>query len=135
MLRFFFLIELKGCFCIISDYTYLFNIGWIRIRMDQELLPGSGTQKIQSWSWIWIRIRNKSFRIHNTAFHKLNFFLCSKQLSYTFAYSTICKFIKDTGISAYLAGYPISGRIGTGYKKGSDIQPAIKIYDASQCIL
>ena len=39
---------------------------WIRIqtRMDPELVPGSGsgTRKIQSW----IRIRNKSFRIHNT---------------------------------------------------------------------
>ena len=23
-------------------------MGWIRIRMDPELLPGSGTQKIQS---------------------------------------------------------------------------------------
>ena len=33
------------------------------IRMDPELLPGSGTRKIQGW----IRIRNKSFRIHNTA--------------------------------------------------------------------
>ena len=34
-------------------------MGWIRIRMDPELLPGygSGTQKIQSW------IRKKSFRI------------------------------------------------------------------------
>ena len=34
--------------------------------MDPELLPGSesGTQKIQSW----IRIRNNSFRIHNTAY-------------------------------------------------------------------
>ena len=63
MLRFFFLIEFKGCFCIISDYTYLINIGWIRIRMDPELLPGSrsGTRKIQSWIRIW----NKSFRIHN----------------------------------------------------------------------
>ena len=32
--------------------------------MDPELLPGSGsgTRKIQSW------IRNKSFRIHNTAY-------------------------------------------------------------------
>ena len=41
-------------------------MGWIliRIRMDPELLPGSGTQKIQSW----IRIRNKSFRIHNTGY-------------------------------------------------------------------
>ena len=58
------MIEFKGCFCIISDYTYLINIGWIRIRMDPELLPGSGsgTRKIQSW----IRIRNKSFRIRNT---------------------------------------------------------------------
>ena len=39
-------------------------MGWIRIRMDPELLPGSGsgTRKIQSW----IQIRNKSFRIHNT---------------------------------------------------------------------
>ena len=59
--------EFKGCFCIISDYThrYLINIGWIqiRIRMDLTLLPGSGTRKIKSW----IRIRNKSFRIHNTA--------------------------------------------------------------------
>ena len=34
---------------------YLINIGWIRIRMDPELLPGSGSRKIQSW----IRIRNK----------------------------------------------------------------------------
>ena len=33
---------------------------WIRIRMDPELLPGSGTRKIQSW------IQNKSFRIHNS---------------------------------------------------------------------
>ena len=37
-------------------------MAWIRIRMDPELLPGSGTRKIQSWIWI----RNKSFRIHNT---------------------------------------------------------------------
>ena len=37
---------------------------WIRIRMDLELLPGSGsaTRKIQSW----IRIRNDLFRIRNT---------------------------------------------------------------------
>ena len=42
-------------------------MGWIRIRMDPELLPGSGsgTQKIQSW----IRISNESFWIHNTAFN------------------------------------------------------------------
>ena len=42
---------------------YLANIGWIRIRMDPVLLPGSGsgTRKVQSW------IRNKQFRIHNTA--------------------------------------------------------------------
>ena len=41
-------------------------MGWIRIRMDPELLPGSwsGTRKIQSWIWI----RNKSFRIHNTGY-------------------------------------------------------------------
>ena len=41
-------------------------MGLIRIRMDQEILPVSGsvsgTRKIQSW----IRIRNISFRIHNT---------------------------------------------------------------------
>ena len=42
-------------------------MGWIRIRMDPELLPGSGTQKIQSW------IRNKSFRIHNTGLNKKKF--------------------------------------------------------------
>ena len=36
-------------------------MGWIRIRMDPELLPGSGygTRKIQSW-----------IRIHNTGFFK-----------------------------------------------------------------
>ena len=34
----------------------------IQIRMDPELLPGSGTRNLQSW----IRIRNKSFRIRNT---------------------------------------------------------------------
>ena len=56
------MIEFKGCFCIFPDYIYLINIGWIQIRIDPELLPGSGTRKIQSW----IRIRNKSFRIHNT---------------------------------------------------------------------
>ena len=41
-------------------------MGWIQIRLDQELLPGSGsgTWKIQNW----IRIRNKSFRIWNTDF-------------------------------------------------------------------
>ena len=33
--------------------------------MDPELLLGYGTQKIQSY----IRIRNKSFRIRNTAFY------------------------------------------------------------------
>ena len=35
-------------------YRYLNNIAWIRIRMDPELLPGSGsgsrTREIQSWS-------------------------------------------------------------------------------------
>ena len=39
---------------------YLNNMGWIRIRMDPELWPGSRFRKIQTW------IRNKSFRIHNT---------------------------------------------------------------------
>ena len=39
-------------------------MGWIRICIDPELLPGSGTRKIQSW----IRIRNKTFRIHNTGY-------------------------------------------------------------------
>ena len=29
LLEFFFFIEFKECFCIISDYTYLNNIGWI----------------------------------------------------------------------------------------------------------
>ena len=38
-------------------------MGWIRIRMDPELLPGSGFWKIQSW----IRIQNKSFRIRDIA--------------------------------------------------------------------
>ena len=55
--------EFKGVFLYYFGlYTYLINIGWIQICMDPELLPGSGDQKIQSW----IRIRNKSFRIHNT---------------------------------------------------------------------
>ena len=64
LLRFLFLIEFRGCFVLFRNIRYLINIGWIRIRMDLELLPGSGsgTRKIQSW----IRIRNKSFRIHNT---------------------------------------------------------------------
>ena len=46
---------------------YLNNMGWIRIRIDPELLSGSesGTRKIQSW----IRLRNKSFRIRNTGYH------------------------------------------------------------------
>ena len=39
-------------------------MGWIRIRMDPELLHGSGTRKLKSW----IRIRNTSFQIHNTVF-------------------------------------------------------------------
>ena len=45
------------------DFIYNFqiclnNMGWIRIRMDTELLPWSGTRKIQSW-----------IRIHNTVYH------------------------------------------------------------------
>ena len=45
-------------------FLYIINMTGIRIRIDPELLPGSGsgTMKIQSWIWI----RNKSFRIHNT---------------------------------------------------------------------
>ena len=58
--------NLRGVFVFFRNIgtVYLINIGWIRIR-DPELLPGSGsgTRIIQ----IWIRIRNKSFRIHNTA--------------------------------------------------------------------
>ena len=41
-------------------------MGWIRIRMDPELLPGFGTQKIQSW------IRNISIRIRNTGNNTVN---------------------------------------------------------------
>ena len=37
-------------------------MGWIRIRMDPKLLPGSGSGTLKIQSWIW----NKSFRIHNT---------------------------------------------------------------------
>ena len=36
-------------FLLLFLNTKLINIGWIQIRMDPELLPGSGTQKIQSW--------------------------------------------------------------------------------------
>ena len=58
------MIEFKGfCLQFPNIGTYLNNMGWIRIRKDLKFLPGSGTRKIQSW----IRIRNKSFRIHNTA--------------------------------------------------------------------
>ena len=55
------MIEFK-VFFLISKYSYLNNMGWIRIRMNPELLTGSEAQKIQSW----IRIQNKSFRIHNS---------------------------------------------------------------------
>ena len=44
--------------CIIIISKYFINKGWLRIRMDLELLPGSGTRKIQSWN------RNISFRFH-----------------------------------------------------------------------
>ena len=92
VLRFFFLIEFMGCFCItgISDHTYLINIGWIRIRMDLELWPGSGsrTWKIQSW----IRIRNKSFRIHITEL-KCTF---RKQIAVNFIWEN---WIRNTRIS------------------------------------
>ena len=43
-------------------------MGWIRIRMDPELLHGSETRKFQSW------IRNTSFQIHNTVFSSLFFY-------------------------------------------------------------
>ena len=48
-------------------------MGWIRIRMDPELLPwsGSGIWKIQS------RIRNKSFRIRNIADSNPGFWMCA----------------------------------------------------------
>ena len=60
------MIEFKVFFTIskyaVEPLRYLNNMVWIRIRVDPELLPGSGTQEIQSW----IQIRNKSFRIHIT---------------------------------------------------------------------
>ena len=52
----------KIFFCAITIIFLLISLLRIRIRMDPEIFPGSGTRKIQSW----IRIRNKSFRIHNT---------------------------------------------------------------------
>ena len=65
-------------------------MGWIRIHMDPELLPGSGTLKIQSW----IRIRNKSFRIHKVSACTMDLMdvigqcyfsvILSKVMSYTF---------------------------------------------------
>ena len=68
------MIELKVVLFTISKYTHLNNMGWIRIRMDPDpelgkLRAGSGTRKIQSW----IRIRNKSFRIQNTADNEWNY--------------------------------------------------------------
>ena len=48
---------------VTSDWERLKAVLRIRMRMDPELLLGSGSGiKIQSW----IRIRNKSFRIRNT---------------------------------------------------------------------
>ena len=65
--RFFFMIEFKGDF-FLQFPIILYNMGWIRIHMDPELLPlsGFGTRKFKAQSWI--RIRNKSLRIHNTCF-------------------------------------------------------------------
>ena len=40
-------------FLFISDYTYLINIGWIRIRTDQELLPGSGSGTSVRGNYWW----------------------------------------------------------------------------------
>ena len=54
------MIEFYGGF-VYNFQINLNNNGWIRIRMDPELWPGSGTRKILSWIW------NKSFRIHNNA--------------------------------------------------------------------
>ena len=41
--RFFYMIEFKLVLFRISIYTYLTNKGWIRIRMEPELLHGSGS--------------------------------------------------------------------------------------------
>ena len=61
MLDFFFLIEFN--LCVFYFYIYFINIGWIRnFCLDPELLPGSGTRKIQSW----IRIRKIAFRFRDT---------------------------------------------------------------------
>ena len=57
-------------------------MAWIRIRMGPEILPGSGTRKIQSW----IRIRNISFRIHNTATNAEKKKILQKEV----LYSTYC---------------------------------------------
>ena len=72
-----------GVFVVFRNiYIIIYNIGWIliRIRMNPELLPrsGSGTRKIQSW----IRIRNKSFWIHTTAFNNYGLILATR-ITYT----------------------------------------------------
>ena len=54
------MIEFKVFFYHFQIYLNNTGMVWIRIRMYLELLPGSGTQKIQR------RIRNKTFRIRNT---------------------------------------------------------------------
>ena len=67
-------------------YRYLNNMGWIRIRMDPKLLPGSGTRKIQSW-----------IRIHNTGYTDKKRWLMGYEL------------IIDMG--GYLGGY-LGGDLG-----------------------
>ena len=66
-------------------------MGWIRIRMDPELLPGSGTRKIQSW----IRILNKSFRIHNTAHNciKLSFLSVTCNVEYPKCFNSVSEIL------------------------------------------
>ena len=63
VVRFFFLIEFKGFFRIISDYTYLINIGWIRFRIvpDPELgkfKAGSGSGINHSGSTTLVKSKN-----------------------------------------------------------------------------
>ena len=82
-------------------------MGWIRIRMDSKLLPGSGsgTRKIQSW----IRILNKSFRIRKTAF--------SFQIPVPFPPKKICYFIFIFYVSKFIFKFhPIYGKIFKQYR-------------------
>ena len=58
--RFFFLPDFKVPFLLLLN---ILNSNRLDPEPDPELLPGSGTRKIQSW----IRIRNKSFQTRNAA--------------------------------------------------------------------